>query len=78
MLSRNPPPDSANSVVSADTCNANVISVESWLQVAQRNDKDTIDLIERVKAKDALISDYEVVNDLLCRKLCSDKQRTLY
>ena len=77
FLSRNPPPDSANSVVSADTCNVNVVSVESWLQVAQRNDKDTIDLIERVKAKDAVISDYEVVNDLLCRKLCSDKQRTL-
>lgn len=31
-----------------------------------------------MKAKDAIISDYEIINDLLCRKLCSDKQRILY
>jgi hypothetical protein len=66
-LSRNPP---------ADATLVNVISEGSWLEVEQTKDRETLSLIDRVNAGEAVVSDFCVKNSLLCRKVHAANGKT--
>ena len=56
----------------------NVVHEGSWLEVAQRNDDETKVMCDRIAAKDAICSDFELRNNILCRKIRKDNGRVIY
>lgn len=61
-LSQNPP---------CNPVEVNVIHSGSWREVEQSKDAETQELLDRIRQGNTVISDFEVVNSLLCQRVPS-------
>ncbi|CAK9829656.1 Transposon Tf2-8 polyprotein [Anthophora retusa] len=67
-LSRNPRQD----------YRVNLICEGSWLEIAQRKDNETNDIIQKLNAGHSVSSDFEMRHGILCRKISRDTGRIVH